>query len=320
MNAGAASKPAAFNTPRAPGGEIPFTKMHGLRNDFIVVDAVADAALAERSDWIDHVPTMCDRRTGIGADGVLIVSRKRDGGRNDFLMRVINADGSEPEMCGNGLRCVARMVVERGYAKPGAALCVETAGTTRTATASGDGGAWSVTVDVGQPQFGPAAVAGDQNLLRPIAPHEHELALQHGKVSAVLVSTGNPHAVVFSQKPLREWSDDALAAMGHEVEHHAAFARGINLQVVHVLGDADIEARTWERGCGVTQACGSGACAAAVAAALLGRTDREVSVHMRGGDLHIRWDESSGHMHMTGPAERVFEGSWRMEYHRHACR
>jgi diaminopimelate epimerase len=290
--------------------EIPFIKMHGLGNDFVVVDAVADAALLNGCEWRAEARRMCDRRSGVGADGVLILSRQRGGGTGDFVMRVINADGSEPEMCGNGLRCAARLLVERAHSK-GHPLRIETAGVMRTADAAQENGDWRVTVDMGAPGFGLEAVGAD-NALHARDDHQFDLPLKAHELPVVLVSTGNPHAVAFVSRPLGAFSDDALMMMGREVEHHAAFPAGMNLQLVHVINRNEVELSTWERGCGITNACGTGACAAAVAAALLGYTERVVQVHMRGGTLKIAWNEDEGHIHMTGPAERVFEGVWRV--------
>jgi len=293
---------------------IPFTKMHGLGNDFVVVDAVADVDLLEREDWCSVAQQMCDRATGVGADGMLIVSRGRSGGRNDFVMRVINADGSEPEMCGNGLRCAARLCVEKGYAGDGV-LMIETAGVMRAAEATRDGHAWAITVDMGAPGFGATAVAGDAELLQACGPHEYELEVEGKPHRVVLVSTGNPHAVMHlkgvGQRDLL--SDGTLIRLGAAIEHHDAFANGINAQFVHVVDKSHVNLRTWERGVGITRACGSGACAAAAACMASKHTGRDVTVHMTGGDLRVVWREGDDHMLMTGPAERVFDGVWSVQ-------
>ena len=291
---------------------MPFIKMHGLRNDFLIIDGVADAALAERDDWREQGPKMCDRRTGIGADGLLIIARSRNGGRNDFVMRVINADGSEPEMCGNGLRCAARLLVERNYASAGSPMQIETAGIVRSASTRIEKSRWHVTVDMGAPGIGASAVNAQVRNLKNHGTHDFDLALATETINVVLVSTGNPHAVMFTKKTIDALADGDFARLGHAVEHHAAFPAGINFQLVHVRNRSEVELGTWERGCGITQACGSGACASTVASALLGHTDRNVTVHMRGGDLHIEW-RADNHLHMSGPAEHVFEGTWPMQ-------
>jgi len=288
---------------------LPFTKMHGLRNDFLVIDAVRDASLAERSDWSALAPVMCDRRTGIGADGVLIISRLRSGGRNDFGMRVINADGSEPEMCGNGLRCAARLVTERGYAS-GDALRFETAGVMRSVSAAREAGVWRLAVNMGTPRFGINAVGGSEACVRGADGTGCEVQVDRRTLHATLVSMGNPHAVVFIGAELSSMADSELAQLGAAFEQHPAFPQGINLQLVHVQRDDALLVRTWERGCGITQACGSGASAAAAAAIAMERAGHELTVHMMGGSLRITWHDSDGPLFMTGPAEHVFEGAW----------
>ena len=272
--------------------KIPFTKMHGCGNDYIYVDAsrypIADpSALAVKYS---------DRHTGIGSDGLVLIDRSPVP-EADFSMRIFNADGSEAMMCGNASRCIGKYLYERTHpwslpVSEGNG-CQET--TIRLLTLSGvktlyvrivDAIVESVTVDMGEPRFDvPEQFLPDQDL-----------------VEGTFVSMGNPHYVIFTDDV------DQVAATGRILEHHPAFPQRCNIEFARIESDATFRTRVWERGSGITQACGTGACATAVAACLTSRAGRESDIVMDGGTLHIEWCESDRHIYMTGPAEFVFDG------------
>ena len=270
-----------------------FTKMHGAGNDFVVLDGIREAlppleALARR---------LCDRHFGIGADQVLVLRESRDA---DFRMEIWNADGSQAEMCANGIRAFARYLRDRGLAR-GDEIAVETlSGVVRPRFAGGD----RVTVDMGRPVLEPAKIPtrlgrGDG----PVLDVPLEVAGERLRVSSV--SLGNPHAVLFVDDPDRA----PVERLGPLLEHHPAFPNRVNVEFAAVVGRDRIRQRTWERGTGETLACGSGACATAVAGMLRGKLARDVVVALRGGELRIQWPGGLGtSVLMTGPAATVFSG------------
>lgn len=259
---------------------LPFTKMHGLGNDYVVVDAdrhpVADPrSLARR---------ICDRRFGIGADGLLLVTAAT--GAASFRMRMFNIDGSEAEMCGNGLRCAARFAREAG-------MLASTSGNVA------DTGAGLLPV-----HFGDAPHDIEVEMGRATVAPAETLAIAGQTVELIPVTIGNPHAVIFV--------DDVDAApvttLGPLIETHPRFPDRTNVEFVEVQSAARVRQRTWERGCGETLACGTGACAVAAASATSGRTDETLEIELRGGSLAVTV-EATG-VRMRGPAVRVFEGTW----------
>ena len=274
------------------GHEIHFTKMHGAGNDFVVLDGVRDALppiepLAAR---------LCDRHLGIGADQLLVV---RPGANADFRMEIWNADGSQVEMCANGIRAFYKYLRDHGHTDR-AEISVETlSGVVRPRWAGSD----RVIVDMGRPILAPAKIpttlgAGDGPVL------DVPLAVEGGTLSVSSVSMGNPHAVIYVDDP-----DTApVERWGRVIEHHSAFPNRVNVEFVRVLGRDRIAQRTWERGTGETLACGSGACAVAVVSMLRGVVDRRVSIELRGGVLEIAWPADDAHVEMTGPAAEVFTG------------
>ncbi len=275
---------------------LPFTKMHGCGNDYVVVDAkthlVADpTGLARRTT---------DRRRGVGADGLILVMPSDDA---DFRMRMFNVDGSEAEMCGNGLRCAARFVHERGWIGDRTHFTAETGagvlGVEMHATAPD--GTRDVTIDMGAPGLERSSLPM-QGEGRAV---EEALALDGETLRITAVSMGNPHAVTFVDAV----ASAPVTTLGPALETHAAFPERVNVEFVQVLGRNRIRQRTWERGCGETEACGTGACAAVVAGALTGRTDREVAVELNGGTLQVRWADD-GQVYLRGPTVDVFEGRW----------
>jgi diaminopimelate epimerase len=292
------------------GRPIPFTKVHGLGNDFVLIDALADPTLAGL-DFAPLTQAWCDRHRGIGADGVLLLCAPStaDGAPR---MRIFNSDGAEAEMCGNGVRCVARVIAER-HARflTGDVLHVQVgkdAAATLEIRAHRDaaGGFVAAEVDMGEPRTVARDIPVDEHAVVSNSPTTVALALPNRRLlHAACVSMGNPHAVIFVDRV----EDAAPHDVGPLVERHHAFPQRTNVQFVEVASPAHIRVRTWERGAGPTLACGTGACAAVVAGVQAGKLERSVTVSLPGGDLRVRWDEASNHVWMTGPAEVVFNGA-----------
>jgi len=271
-----------------------FLKMHGTGNDFVLIDCIENRLLQERDTPALAALSrgLCDRRFGVGADQVILLYPSD---RADYRMRIFNADGSEVEMCGNGIRCFARYVWDRGYSDRDI-LDVETmAGIIRPERA-GD----MVKVDMGEPVLEAREIP--VNLDGRVI--DHPLQIDDRQFRITCVSMGNPHAVIVVENT----ADFPVHHYGPKIEKHDLFPRRTNVEFVEILNRSEIRMRVWERGSGETLACGTGASAAAVASILKGLTDREVTVHLLGGDLHIRWDDSN-RVFMTGPAVTVFEGT-----------
>jgi diaminopimelate epimerase len=279
-----------------------FVKMHGTGNDFVLVEAKGD----ER-DWPRLAMAVCDRHFGVGADGLLLVLPSD---KAAVRMRVINPDGSEPEMCGNGIRCLAKYAVERGLVQPhDRRFDVETGAGVLTLQVDGkDDVVESVRVGMGVPRLKPEEIPVLVNAGAPLInmPLELESGNQRQVLPVTSVSMGNPHAVLFVHQPV---ADFPLADAGPKVTTHPLFPRGVNFEVARVLGRRSIEARVWERGAGPTLACGTGASAIMVAARLQGLVDDVVDITLPGGTLTLEWD-GAGEVYMTGPAETVFSGEW----------
>jgi diaminopimelate epimerase len=318
-----------------------FVKMHGIGNDYVYLDAVSDPALAERRDLASLSRAMSDRHTGIGADGLILVCKPSPlpahpahATHAHVRMRMFNADGSESEMCGNGVRCVAKFAHDRlGItANP---MHVETgAGVLSITCETVDGKVAKATVDMGEPIIDLASIPVNAALLdrtpsgectpstaephaptdaptharahaQAVASIEHTLAVGNKRYAASFVSMGNPHAVIF----VDDVSAIDLARVGPLLETHPAFPSRMNVHFVEVHSRSVATMRTWERGSGITRACGTGACAVCVAGVRTGRLDRSVLLHLPGGDLTIHWDQTN-HVFMTGPAADSFEGVW----------
>lgn len=276
---------------------IPFTKMHGLGNDFVILDAFRDRALDRREDLDSLAVAMCDRRRGAGADGLILLAP--DGADADCDMTIRNADGSDGVICGNGLRCAVRLLLDRAHL-PGPALRIRTGAGVRGARALESGHA---EVEMGAPVTDLASLPVDPERIRPAGGGACEVNGRTG----VFVGTGNPHFVVPVEGDL-----DAidLAREGAALERHPAFPRRMNVQFVRVIAPDRLRVRTWERGAGATFACGTGACAALVGCATLGLAGREATVALPGGDLRVRWEGPGGRVHQAGPAAYVYEGRW----------
>ena len=271
--------------------ELLFTKMHGTGNDFIVIDC-REHRLADPARFAF---TYCDRRFGIGADQVLLLCPSQVA---DFSMEIFNADGSEVEMCGNGIRCLARYIWTRGLSTK-KVLDIETqAGIIRPEQA-GD----LVRVDMGEPIFDPARipVSIGEGGARVV---DYPLAIKGREFLITCVSMGNPHAVIFLDEAVQEFG---VTRYGPEIERHPIFPKRTNVEFINVESRDELVMRVWERGSGETLACGTGASAAGVAAMLKGLTDRKVTIHLLGGDLVIEW-AADNRVSMTGPAVEVFEG------------
>lgn len=299
-----------------------FVKMHGIRNDYVYLDAVNEPALEQR-DLAALARAVSDRHAGVGSDGLILVCAPRAGG--DVRMRMFNADGSESEMCGNGVRCVAKFAHDRlgVRARP---MRVETGRGLLSIDYRVEGGKlMAATVDMGEPilEAGripvqmPGIGAGERVIDAPLAKTGLTLPRVAGsaewaeacglEAKATCVSMGNPHLVLFCRDVARV----PLEMVGPALETASVFPRRINVHFVAVHSEAEATMRTWERGAGITQACGTGASAVLVAGVLTGRLGREALLHLPGGDLRIAWDEGSGRVFKTGPATEVFEGEWR---------
>ena len=284
--------------------KIPFTKMHGCGNDYIYVNTmqydIPDPAAASIK-W-------SNRYKGIGSDGLVLIG-KSTVPEADYTMRIFNADGSEAMMCGNASRCIGKYLYEKTHPWP---LPVKEGNgyketEIRLLTLSGikilylhivNDIVESVTVDMGEPIF------EDENLFNPNIAKSLSTPLHHreGQGESLFVSMGNPHYVIFTDNV------DQVGETGRVLEHHPAFPQRCNIEFARIEADGSIRTRVWERGSGITQACGTGACATAVAAALTGRAGRTSQIVMDGGTLTIEWRESDNHVYMTGPAEFVFDG------------
>lgn len=271
-----------------------FTKMHGIGNDYVYVNC-----LKEQVDNPGEVAKrISDRHFGIGSDGLILI---KPSDKADFYMQMYNADGSEGKMCGNGIRCVAKYVYDYGLTSK-TTITIETLAGIKTLelTVKGDK-VKLVRVNMGRPELRPehipAHFEGDACISRPI--------LAGGKEYAVTcVSMGNPHAVVYMDDV--EHLD--IGEIGPEFENHAMFPDRVNTEFVKVIDRQTLQMRVWERGAGETYACGTGACAVAVASVLNGYTQEKVTVQLLGGDLQIYWDRGADTVYMTGPAQTVFEG------------
>jgi diaminopimelate epimerase len=275
--------------------KISFTKMHGTGNDFIVIDNRDKALSTQLSNRRELSRRLCDRRFGIGADQILLLENSATA---DFAMKIFNADGSEVEMCGNGIRCLAKYIWDRGFSEKNT-LAIETpAGLIRPERAGE-----MVRVDMGEP------VLEGRRIPVALDGHVTDMPLRAGdrEIRITCVSMGNPHAVIVVDNV------DAfdVCLYGPIIEHYPLFPNRINVEFIQVLGPESIRMRVWERGSGETLACGTGASAVGVAANILGLTEKKITVHLRGGDLQIEW-AANNHVYMTGPAVDVFEGMIRI--------
>ncbi len=275
-----------------------FYKMQGTGNDFVMVDDRGDTF----PTGVDHLRNICDRRRGIGGDGVILL---KEGEEEPFRMEMYNPDGSRAEMCGNGIRCLARLINDLGGVDR-RSFSIETDAGVKNVTLtdhSDDAGAPWVRVDMGVPGTDRSDVPMNGPEGQVI---EEELEAAGRSFTITAVSMGNPHCVIFvddaSSVPLEEW--------GSEIEYHDAFPERTNVEFVEVLEPNKLRQRTWERGAGETEACGTGACGVTVASILTGRAESPMSIHLDGGTLKTEWEGEGRSVFMEGPAEYCFEGTW----------
>lgn len=293
---------------------IPFVKMHGLSNDYVYLDAVTRPDLG-RLPLHGLAVLMSNRRTGVGADGLIVISVAEKIADAHARMRIFNADGSEAEMCGNGIRCVAKYLHDRLGVKANPLRIEVGLGRRRAAEVAlrldADGRVYTATVDMGPPSFRPEVVPFRPELARGGGGPgsnalEYEIELPEGAVRLIPVSMGNPHAVIFLDRKLGGTEMRGMMAL----QSHPAFPQSVNVHAVTVHTRRSAMIWSVERGAGITMACGTGACATLAAAVASGRMEHEAVMTLEGGDLNVRWDGASGHVFMNGPAEEVFEGTW----------
>ena len=295
-----------------------FTKMHGLGNDYVYVNC-----LQEKVDRpAELAQAISDRHTGVGADGLILIEPSLVA---DVSMRIFNADGSEAEMCGNGLRCVSKYCYEHGLSVSrgpfylpahdktdfNASLAIETGNGVLTVGLNTNlhDKVTRVCVNMGEPKTLPSQIpvllTGSEVINTPI---EVENPLGEGKLALRItcVSMGNPHVILFSE----DLNSIDLELLGPILEHHELFPNRTNVHFVQIRNSKEFLVKTWERGSGMTLACGTGACACCVAAVLTGQTKRSCTAHLPGGNLAVFWSEHNNHVYMTGPAIEVFQGQW----------
>jgi diaminopimelate epimerase len=272
---------------------VKFWKMHGLGNDYVVIDnrdeKISDAEAAELA------VKLCKRRFSVGADGILFVSNSAAA---DVKMRIFNADGSEAEMCGNGIRCFAKYCYENGIARK-SELVVETlAGNKRAWLTVEDGVVVSVMVDMGVPALerNKIPMVGEGTCI------DEDLQVDGESFKVTCLSVGNPHCVIFVDSV----DDFPVQRVGSKIENHRVFPKRTNVEFAQVLSETNVKVRVWERGCGETLACGTGACATVVAGNLLKKLGGKIRVHLLGGDLEVEYAQR---LFLNGPAEKVFEGT-----------
>ena len=255
--------------------------MHGCGNDYIYVNAMENKI----EDLSAASIAWSDRHKGIGSDGLVLID-KATVAEADFSMRIFNADGSEAMMCGNASRCIGKYLYERGLTNKTEILLQTLSGIKTLKLNVINGIVESVTVD----------------MLEPVLSNEEQFIAADGLVEGTFVSMGNPHYVIFTD------DIDQVGVTGPVLENHPAFPQRCNIEFAHILKDGSIRTRVWERGSGITQACGTGACATAVAASLRGLASRQSNIIMDGGILNIEWSKNDNHVYMTGPAAFVFDG------------
>jgi len=276
---------------------IKFTKMHGLGNDYVYIDCLKEKF---NGDFSELAKKISDRHFGVGSDGLILIMPSS---KADFRMRMFNADGSEAQMCGNGIRCVGKYIYDKGLTKK-ATVSVETLGGIKILDFNIlNDEVKTVKVDMGEPVL--------KSSLIPVASNEDTFISKPIEVDGVVynftcVSMGNPHAITY----VEDVKKIQIENIGPKVETNIAFPQKTNVEFIHVHDKHTLEMRVWERGSGETLACGTGACASMVASVINGFCEREATIKLLGGDLEIEWNESDNHVYMTGPAETVFEGEY----------
>lgn len=270
-----------------------FVKMHGLGNDFVITHV---ASWQEAEVLQQYAVQLCDRYYGIGADGLVVFGCGED---TDLFMRIFNPDGSEAEMCGNAIRCVAQYAWQNRITNKNPVAVKTQAGVKYPEILSGCEQNLLVRVDMGEPILEPASIPVLGSDIKTV------IKINDASFEVTIVSMGNPHCIILTE----DINKIDVAKWGPLIENHSCFPARTNVEFVQVNDPADISLIVWERGAGITQACGTGACATLVAAVLNGQSERKATVHLPGGDLLIEWQESDNHVYMTGPATHVYKGS-----------
>ena len=272
-----------------------FTKMHGLGNDYVYMDAI-NQKIENRSELAKFVS---DRHFGIGSDGLILICPSD---KADFKMQMFNQDGSESEMCGNGIRCVGKFVYDKGLTNKKNITIETLAGIKKLDMTEENGKIKMAKVDMGMPILEPEKipVISNENPVKNLKIHIYDKDF-----TFTCVSMGNPHAVTFIKEDVENFD---VEKYGKELEINKVFPKKANIEFINVKDEETLKMRVWERGTGETLACGTGACATVVSAILNGYTKRKVTVKLLGGDLKIEWNEKDNHVYMEGPATEVFEG------------
>tara|TARA_A100001037_G_scaffold306458_1_gene351683 strand:+ start:4039 stop:4899 length:861 start_codon:yes stop_codon:yes gene_type:complete len=282
-----------------------FTKMHGIGNDYVYIDA-----RHEDEDWPEIAKQVSDRHFGIGGDGLILI---HDSDQADLRMQMFNADGSEGEMCGNGIRCFVKLAIENDILETRPeSVSVETLAGILTVVPQYEGNTVSgCTVNMGPPILNPAdipvSLGPEWSTTEPILNYPFQEFGQD--LEMAFVSMGNPHAICFMKQSV---DDFPLEEIGPKIERHPIFPNRVNFEIVNIMPSGEMKMRVWERGSGITLACGTGACAVAVAANLKGMSGKEVRIHLPGGPLDISWG-TSGNVYMTGSAEQAFTGQFNLK-------
>lgn len=276
---------------------IPFTKMHGIGNDYIYINAIETPVKKPENLAIE----MSHRHYGVGSDGLILILPSEN---DDFRMRIFNSDGSEAEMCGNGIRCFGKYVFDNGLTDK-KDLSIETlAGPMKLKLHTRSGSVKTVDVDMGEPilQRDRIPMLGDPGMVI-----NEDLSLDDGvRFPITSVSMGNPHVVIF----VEDTENFPVEKYGPMIENNGLFPRRTNVEFVEIINEKEVRQRTWERGAGETMACGTGASAVTVASILNKHTERKITVHLAGGDLEIEWNEEDNHIYLSGEAVTVFSGQW----------
>ena len=279
--------------------QLAFTKMEGIGNDFIILDD-RDGTIAAETSYPDLAERLCSRHFGIGADGIILILNSTT---HDIGFRIFNSDGSEPQMCGNGMRCFAKLVFEKKIITKRRFTVETLAGTiVPEITLNPANKVESVCVDMGEPVLVPGKIPFKSSNDRAV---NEKVEVNGRSVFLTAVSMGNPHAVIFV--------DDVdaidLEGEGKEIENHDRFPEKTNVEFIQPMNDHEFKMRVWERGAGETLACGTGACASLVASCLNGISKENALIHLAGGDLEVRWDRETNHIFKTGPATLCFTGT-----------
>ena len=271
-----------------------FTKMQGLGNDYVYVNCFQETI----ENPSEAAIKVSDRHFGIGSDGLILIKPSEVA---DFRMDMYNADGSQAEMCGNGIRCVAKYVYDYGLTDQ-TEISVETlAGIKYLKLQIEDGKVSQITVNMGQPELNPVKIPVQAEGERVV---DEPIVVNGVTYKMTCVSMGNPHCIVF----IDDTENFPLEEIGPMFENHERFPKRVNTEFIQILNRNEVNMRVWERGSGETLACGTGACASAVACVLNGLTEDEITLHLLGGDLSVRWDQEENLVYMTGPAKVVFDG------------